>query len=150
MDYLNEQLIVESFAGVTKHYPNRKFGFGHSSACDWAFMGFSFGDIKALSGIMPEYDAVFQTNLCGCCALCCELLREEGMVGYYEKIQKPALAGAIPGRGMIEGGAYLAESNFKTLMARDNHTDFWVLKSWLMLRHAPAEAGTVHVLQWSA
>ncbi len=126
MDYADEALIAEIYAGVTAHYPNRMFCFGYTNTYDWAGNGYSYDDVKAFPSVMAKYGAVFQIQpvwasqgLRAYTAECCQLLKEEGIAGYVEKIQKPALQRLGEGSGMITGGAYLADAFLETISTRD-------------------------------
>ncbi|CAK7232803.1 hypothetical protein SCUCBS95973_008380 [Sporothrix curviconia] len=127
MDYADEALIAEIYAGVTAQYPNRMFCFGYTNTYDWAGNGFSYDGIKAFPSVMAKYGAVFQIQpvwasqgLRAYTTECCRLLKDEGIAGYVEKIQKPALEIQGKGSGMVSGGAYLADAFLETLGAKDH------------------------------
>lgn len=125
MDYPDEELIAEIYAAVTEHYPGRLFCYGYTNSYDWQGNGYSYDDIKEFARIMAKYGAVFQIQpmwasqgIRAYTMQSCKLLKEEGMAGYVEQIQKPALKNA-QGNSMINHGAYLADAFLETIMARD-------------------------------
>lgn len=124
MDYPDEALIAEIHAGVTERYPGRMFCYGYTGSFDWKANGFSYEDVKAFPGKMAKYGAVFQiqpvwvSQGVGLYTLqSCKILKEEGIAGYVERIQNPALAGA--GNGLSANGSFLADAFFETILARD-------------------------------
>ncbi|KAJ5587259.1 uncharacterized protein N7459_003024 [Penicillium hispanicum] len=127
MDYPDEKLISEIYEAVTKDYPGRLFCYGYTNSYDWQGNGYSYDDIKEFPKTMAKYGAVFQIQpmwasqgIRAYTTQSCKLLKEEGMAGYVEHIQKPALQNARAGSSMINHGAFLADAFLETIMARDN------------------------------
>lgn len=116
-------------SAVRQHYPNRMFGYGYTNTYDWEGNGYSYEDIKRFPSRVAKHGAVFQIQptwpiqgFRHYADQCCEILRKDGIAGYYEQIQKPALERPrLGGDSTLElSGAFLADAFFATIGARDS------------------------------
>lgn len=125
----DEKIVNEIHSAVRQHFPNRMFGYGYTNTYDWAGNGYSYKDIKEYPSRMAKHGAVFQIQptwpiqgFRHYADQCCEILQKDGIAGYYEQIQKPALERPrLGGDSTLElSGAFLADALFATIGARDS------------------------------
>ncbi|KUJ20299.1 putative mitochondrial 2-methylisocitrate lyase [Mollisia scopiformis] len=109
---------------LREKYPRRLFCFGYTNTYDWAGAGFTETDVKDSPSKMAKQGAIFQIQPTWCVQgiryyadKSARMLKEDGIAGYVQEIQKPALA--VGRNGSEESGAYLTDAYFETIAAQD-------------------------------
>lgn len=129
MDAPNWEDIVSFHTQMRKVYPDRIFAFGYTGDYDYPKAGFSPEAIKSLPADLAALGVAWQVQpiwaLQGInyeTEKFAKLWRENGIEGYIENVQKPALATKPMTDGFEKpsySGSYLCDAFWDTIAARD-------------------------------